>query len=272
MCELQASVSPRALCVLRWHPVPASWPAQVRQAQLSRPGRARLRPQGSLSLLSPWPSRTPGVWAALLGPSRLRHPLTVADVGPWAAAGPGPAQGYPLCPPCADAGGPGRPLARCWSCEACWPWMERQVWAWVLRDGPTWARSGATTAHSPPLSTWTCLAWPPTGYLRKRARRRGVLMKASGPTWLMRLPCRCSSSRASGRSGGTKDSSLWLRSSTWAGGQRRRRGSPRPWATCSAKPQTTLLLALLSCYAQSSLSHLLTYFTAARFLPSRQVN
>ena len=104
-------------------------------------------------------------------------------------------------------------------------------------EGMFLGRGPPGPAHSPALCTWSCLTRPPPGYLRKRARRRGVLRKASGPTWPMRLPCRCSSSRASGRSGGTKDSSLWLRSSTWAGKQRWRRGGPRPWATCSAKPQ-----------------------------------
>lgn len=55
---------------------------------------------------------------------------------------------------------------------------------------------------------------PRPPHLRKRARRRGVLRKASEPMWPMRLPCRCSSSKVSGRSGGTKDSWLWLRSNT----------------------------------------------------------
>lgn len=74
--------------------------------------------------------------------------------------------------------------------------------------GSTAALQGHPAPHLDPLYP-TALA-----HLRKRARRRGVLRKASEPTWPMRLPCRCSSSSASGRSGGTKDSSLWLRSST----------------------------------------------------------
>lgn len=156
------------------------------------------------------------------------------------AAGPGPARGCPPYPPHSGAGGPGRRPVRCWSCEACLP-CNREAGVRVgAKEGGGGAQpcpgpprpAGAHHSPSGPPAPRTRSPQPPPGHLRKRARRRGVPRKASGPTWPMRLPCRCSSSRASGRSGGTKDSSLWLRSSTWAEMMPRR---PR-----GLEPQTSL--------------------------------
>lgn len=167
----------------------------------------------------------------------------MADVELWVAAGSGPARGCPLYPPHSGAGGPGRRPVRCWSCEACLPCnQDAGVRVGAKEGGGGHNRPGpprpAGAHHSPsgPPAPRTCSPQPPPGHLRKRARRRGVLRKASGPTWLMRLPCRCSSSRASGRSGGTKDSSLWLRSSTWAEMMPRRPRALSPKPLCPGTP------------------------------------